>query len=404
MRHHHPALMLPLAAALLLSACSTTPAPSNTQGAAPAPASSSLPSKPSLTIPVAEPFGEAAWGVQVAPTWSTAKPLVTAERAVALDGATLLAFDAQGKQAWSLPWSPFAEDSRTSGTQPVLRLASPEVVAVVDLGKSEGEGLAKASYVAKVWLVRIADGSLVKEVTVPGIQSDGPDLGKIGLGFTAPGGKAVAVTPEGEVVDAPAPPSDAKVKGAATVGEHVLSLWQNKGSGFSATGWTSQEATPSASFTQAAPWGSDADTLLIGRWNDPFATGAVYRLLDAASGKEITDLDCGPSVEASLVTSPSRGWKVTGGLRLSPENKAECVGGGSGQKIVTFTAVTDVGRAFGMATAGGSESLFVDSTPGQEPKTSPLPDRVNPPLGVMNGNLAVHWDDRTGIITANPFS
>lgn len=37
-------------------------------------------------------------------------------------------------------------------------------------------------------------------------------------------------------------------------------------------------------------------------------------------------------------------------------------------------------------------------------KTSPLPERVNPPLGVMNGNLAVHWDDRTGIITANQFS
>jgi hypothetical protein len=277
-------------------------------------------------------------------------------------------------------------------------------LAVVDLGKSEGEGLAKASYVAKVWLVRIADGSLVKEVTIPGTESSLPDLDKIGLGFTVPGGKAVGVTPEGEVVDAPVPPSDAKVKGAATVGSHVFSLWENKGSGFSATGWTSQEATPSASFTRAAPWGSDADTLLIGRWNDPSATGAVYRLLDAASGKVITDLDCGPSVEASLVTSPSRGWKVTGGLRLSPENKAECVGGGSGQKSVTFTAVTDEGRAFGMATAGGSESLFVDSTPGQEPKTSPLPERVNPPLGVMNGNLAVHWDDRTGIITANQFS
>ena len=62
------------------------------------------------------------------------------------------------------------------------------------------------------------------------------------------------------------------------------------------------------------------------------------------------------------------------------------MGGGSGQKSVTFTAVTDEGRAFGMATAGGSESLFVDSTPGQEPKTSALPDRVNPPLGVMSGN------------------
>ena len=45
--------------------------------------------------------------------------------------------------------------------------------------------------------------------------------------------------------------------------------------------------------------------------------GSLYAL-DAASGKVITDLDCGPSVEASLVTSPSRGWKVTGNTCPAP--------------------------------------------------------------------------------------
>lgn len=71
---------------------------------------------------------------------------------------------------------------------------------------------------------------------------------------------------------------------------------------------------------------------------------------------------------------------------------------------MTFSAVTDEGRAFGSAGEGGSDTLFVDSTPGQEPQTHDLPEGARPPIGVMEGGLAVHWESRTGIITANPLA
>ena len=40
--------------------------------------------------------------------------------------------------------------------------------------------------------------------------------------------------------------------------------------------------------------------------------------------------------------------------------------------------------------------------PGEEPETSDLTEGVQPPIGVMEGGLAVHWDAKTGVITANP--
>lgn len=103
------------------------------------------------------------------------------------------------------------------------------------------------------------------------------------------------------------------------------------------------------------------------------------------------------------MVSPNSEWKVAGPLRLSPQNAGDCTGGGEGQRSVRFTAVTDDGRAFGLAGQGGADPLFVDSWPGEEPETSDLPEDARPPIGVMEGDLAIRWDSRTGIITANPF-
>jgi len=46
--------------------------------------------------------------------------------------------------------------------------------------------------------------------------------------------------------------------------------------------------------------------------------------------------------------------------------------------------------------------LLVDATPGQEPQTHELPEGAASPIGVMEGDLAIHWESKTGIITANP--
>jgi len=125
-------------------------------------------------------------------------------------------------------------------------------------------------------------------------------------------------------------------------------------------------------------------------------------VLDAASGNVLAAPECGPAVESQFVVSPDREWKVAGPLRLGPGNRVDCVGGGDGEKSVTFSAVTDEGRAFGTANEGGADPLLVDATPGSEPQTHALPDGSNPPIGVMESDLAIHWDIKSGIITANP--
>lgn len=366
---------------------------------------------PAHSLPVASVFGGPVWGMQIPPSWEQMTPIVTAQRVIALDDATVVAYDAQGAEAWATPWEPLAEEDRVVGTPPVLRQVSPDVVAVIDTGKVEGEGLATTTYAALVTLINVEDGAVMKEVTVPGSESDGPTLGEIGLGFALPDRSAVVVTPEGEIVEAPAAPADARLVGAASVGEHPIGLWEtgsvNTLASFGASGWSSTDSLPDEKTVLAQVFGSDADSLLLGRWNEPAAgsgeAGAIiFQVVDAASGQTFGTLECGPAVAQPFVVSPSREWKVTDSLRLSPQNEGDCTGGGEGQRTVRFTAVTDEGRAFGLAGQGGSEALFVDSKAGEEPETHDLPKGARSPIGVMEGGLAVHWDAETGIITANP--
>ena len=366
---------------------------------------------PTHSLPVASAFGEPAWGTQVPPSWEQMTPVITAQRVIALSDATVVAYDAQGAEAWSTDWQPLAEEDRAVGTPPVLRQVSPEVVAVIDTGKVEGEGLSTSTYAAQVTLISIGDGALIEEVTVPGSESDTPELAEIGLGFALPDRSAVIVTPEGEIVEAPAAHADARLVGAVSVGQHPIGLWETGSvstlSSFGGSGWSSDDLLPNEATTNAQVFGSDADTLVLGRWNEPTAGrgegGEVaFQVLDAASGQVVTPLECGPSVATQFLVSPDREWKVVGPLRLDAENTGDCTGGGEGQRSVTFSAVTDEGRAFGLAGQGGSDALFVDSRPGEEAETSDLPQGARPPIGIMEGNLAVHWDAETGIITANP--
>lgn len=365
---------------------------------------------PTHSLPVASAFGEPAWGMQVPPSWEQMTPVITAQRVIALSDATVVAYDAQGAEAWSTDWQPLAEEDRAAGTPPVLRQVSPEVVAVIDTGKVDGDGLSTSTYAAQVTLIRIEDGALIEEVTVPGSESDSPELAEIGLGFALPDRSAVIVTPEGEIVEAPAAHADARLVGAVSVGQHPIGVWETGSvstlSSFGASGWSSDDLLPNEKAANAQVFSSDAHTLLLGRWNEPTAgrgeAGAVvFQVLDAASGKVMASPECGPATASQFVVSPDRQWKVAGPLRISPQNTGDCTGGGEGQRSVTFTAVTDEGRAFGLAGQGGSDALFVDSKPGEEPETSDLTEGARPPIGVMEGGLAVHWDAKTGVITAN---
>lgn len=376
-------LPLLLTAAISLTACASGEADRQ------APTDQSVPSTaeqttigPTHSLPVASVFGEPAWGMQIPPSWEQMTPIVTAQQVIALSSASVVAYDAQGAEAWSTDWQPLAEEDRAVGTPPVLRQVSPEVVAVIDTGKVEGEGLSTSTYAAQVTLISIGDGALIEEVTVPGSESDTPELAEIGLGFALPDRSAVIVTPEGEIVEAPAAHADARLVGAVSVGQHPIGLWETGSvstlSSFGGSGWSSDDLLPNEATTNAQVFGSDADTLVLGRWNEPTAGrgegGEVaFQVLDAASGEVLSTPECGPATASPFVVSPNSEWKVAGSLRLSPQNTGDCTGGGEGQRSVTFSAVTDEGRAFGLAGQGGSDALFVDSRPGEEPETSDLP-------------------------------
>jgi len=88
-------------------------------------------------------------------------------------------------------------------------------------------------------------------------------------------------------------------------------------------------------------------------------------------------------------------------------NEIRCFGAGpvpiAGQENeprIALTAVTDDGTAFGITSNGD----FVVVQPGAEPVISPMPEGALPPIGVMSGNIAIHWDPATGAITANPIT
>lgn len=398
-------LRLPLAAALATVTCVTvsacSAAPSTPPSEAPTP---SVASTPPVSLPVAEVFDAPSWGVQFSQASVQKRPVVTAQRLIILDGQQVRALDAQGKDAWTAPWQGFTDDARDKGSDgyPFLRQVSPDVVAVVDGGKAQGEGLDEDTHQVKVMLVKIQDGSVVKNVTVPGTSSEIPKIGSIGLAFALPNGGVSVVTPDGNVVAAPTV-SAAKATGGASVGSTGIAVWESGGSnttsGFAGPGWTSRKIAPEGQFTSASVEASDADRLLVGRWVVPSlsASKVQVQVLDAATGKVLNKPSCEPDPTMHLlVASPNRQHLVAGPMRLESNGKADCIGGSEGQKRATLTAVTDDGRAFGFAGTG-----LVDVAADGTAKVVPLPDGAEAPIGVMEGNIAIHWDAAKAIVTGN---
>jgi len=106
-----------------------------------------------------------------------------------------------------------------------------------------------------------------------------------------------------------------------------------------------------------------------------------------------------------MATSPDREWKAIGSLRLNPETEPECFGGGTDERTVTLTAITDEGRAFGVADEPGHAStpLQVDLAPDGTVTTHEVPTHgLSAPIGFLAGDLAVHWHD--DVLTVNPLA
>lgn len=409
MRQPVTRLVLAVVTCVTVAACSSSPAsePPPTSASAPdsgAPAESAhVPS-----VPVADVFGPATWGLLL-PTTDTQgpPPVVTADRVIFLEGETVRALGPDGKQAWEGTWDAFTADTRSGGASgyPFLRQVSPEVVAVVDGGRASGEGLDRDSYDTRVALFNIADGKVIKEVVLQGTEGEAPQPGEIGLGFYLggdPQGTVSVVLSDGEVKEL-LPVEGQRTAGAATIGDTALTITgdhQPVPDGFNGPGYDSASLAPSPKHTLGSVQASNADNWLVGRFVVPMGE-AAYRVFEADSGRLLAEPNCDPNEADAITMSPDRSWGVLGPMRLDSEGNATCFGG-ENQRKVRLTAVTDDGRAFGLASQSGADDLLVDADHSGEVSTTELPEGAAPPVGVMNDGLAIHWDPHTATLTANP--
>ncbi|OLT39431.1 hypothetical protein BJF86_08380 [Serinicoccus sp. CNJ-927] len=332
-------------------------------------------------------------------------PVVTAERIVVLDGTQVRALDTEGQESWSQGWEAFTADERGPGSPyPLLRQVSPEVVAVVDGGRSDGEGLDADTQEVRVTLLDIASGAVIEEVSVEGGERFLPEIGESGLGFlvrTDSGEReAVAVTPTGEVETLTA--TDDLV-GVVTVGDQAFTLSggsEEAPERFAGASFTSEDLAPGPEFEIGAIEASNAEDRLLVRFAVPYGEG-MLQVLDAESGEVLSEPECDPPTATLSVTSPDREWGVLESMRINANGEVECVGGGEGERRVVLHAITDSGRAFGVAHQGANETRFVDLAPSGEPVVSDLAEGARLPIGVMDGGLAIHWDPADAILTAN---
>lgn len=255
------------------TACSSSPA-STPPSAGASDAGAPAESEHVPTLPVADRFDAAKWGLLLPTTENPGPPpIVTSERVIFLEGEKVRALGPDGKEVWSGTWDAFTTDTRSGGASgyPFLRQVSPDVVAVVDGGQTAGEGLDKDIQGVRVALFKIADGSLIKEVDLQGAQGFVPEPGEIGLGFFLAGdpeGTASVVLPDGAVKELSAV-EGGKTAGAATVGDVAMTITgdhQPVPDGFTGPGYDSASLAPSPKHTLGSVQASNADNWAVGRW------------------------------------------------------------------------------------------------------------------------------------------
>lgn len=342
---------------------------------------------PQASLPVVEEvFGAAEWSLNVPPEGEL---LVTPTRAVSHDDTTVFAVDAGGEEAWSVPLDLLDQRETAIGNQtnynPTMRLVDTETVAVIETGLRQGSGLEAALNVARVTLIDLESGQ-TQQVDLEGTENDAPAVDTFGLYFEpAVGGAetlAYTVDAAGTVTEYG---QDADPSPIAVVGDHVL-----MDSHDDTADWTG------APLPDAFLWSSDGENLAMAGNSD------TYAWIDLDTGQAVAEGPCGTNVPELIARSPNGEFRAYGGFVFEvAAAQSRCVGGSDGERTVTFTAVDDEGRAYGVVPPDGDSGLLVVADlEGEE--TYPLPAGSAPVRGIMEGGIAVHWDVAGGIVTGNP--
>lgn len=395
-RHHH-ALTAGVLLALALTACGTTPATSPSPST-PTPDSTTGSVSPADNIPgqptaspapavsgpkTASAFGPAVWAIKPnIDAVATAKAHVFGNRVVLRTATETVAYDSQGKEVWRI--------THNAPTPATIVPMSPTVIGLVNTGKSDDSGLAQSKPQMQVRVVNLTDGTTIAERTIVAASNVAPELTTPGLGLTNFQGPTQAITSDGTVHTVEG------VDQAGTVGDTVIRM---RNQVVSTGRWTSDAFWDDPRLTNASIIAANTTNLLLIRGQSGLDHHDV--LIDAATGDEYARPTCVSGIAYKPMTSSPNGkWNVIDGAIISPDHEVTCIGGGEGQKQVNLFAVTDQGRAFGTTTQG--TSLLVDAHPGGTPTTEELAPGAVLPAGVIDGDLAVHWDPSAGVLSANP--
>lgn len=276
-------------------------------------------------------------------------------------------------------------------------------MALVSQGENTGEGLDADTYATRVTLWSLDSGDEIASLDIPGTEVDWPDPARFGLGFALPDGSGLVVRPDGsteELAEAGVPSTSASGEWAeeiAVVGDTVLQRGED--STYTADGWDTFSAAPSDTTATDIRGVIGTDAIVV-RWYSGQGAGGTESgaVLDPSTGEVLAPVEaCIPPVAEYATVSPSGDYAVLGSL-LWDGQTAACIGGGDGQRQVVLTAISDDGRAYGRAEG---DDLLVEVPSTGEPTTSALPEGALPPIGIMDGDLAIHYDP-DGVITANP--
>lgn len=391
------------AAATTVSACAGESQPGISDEEPSSPAKRPKPGEPARhasdeSFPVGEPFGEAAWSIgEVRDSSDTAA--VRGDRLIIhreVYPKSVTSYAPDGSEVWYFDL-PGRGDPDIYDVQ-IL----DEVVAILTRAEVDGEGLEESSFVAKVLLLSIQDGSVVTETDLPIEDSHAfPPANLIGDG--------VYMTEGGELRDIPAENTTPKFIDGVPVWTEAGD--SGNGEVLSAENWQGLEY----SFAERKEVVNRERGLVLVDEPDTDDESLVGHILNIHTGDVLFSITSETNAFAehevgrywspvgdgeSSVCSPSGEFSVSGALWIS-ESEGRCIGGGDGQQNVTLTAVDDAGTAYGIS----EESKLVTVPAGGEAQVSDLPEvgapnTPSPPFAIMDGGLALHWDGLT--VTANP--
>lgn len=379
--------------ALTLTGCADggdTPAPRATTTTSSAPSAAPTDEEQTPAVPVGAPFEDASWSLDAR---SDALVLVTPDRLITdgpvLDGAlAITAWSADGEQVWSHEISEGVTDIR----------ALSETVAFVERREVKGTGLDKTRLVIIVTLLSLDDGEIVAEVEVPDSE-----IGRHGLTFSIKNPDWGSAGSDGFILVAEDGTTQEINPGYAEDVDAVASIpfWSNT-SELQTESWNSRDLGLGMSSVMVIDPGQG---LLLLQDTSGNGEADTFSMVQAETGAILYTVSCptdqygwgasGGNDGTLAQNSPNRQYGVAGRLTFSA-TESRCVGGGD-QQNVTLTAVDDDGTAYG-ETADGQ---LVVVALGGEPQVSELPAGARSPIGVMKGDIAVHRDERTGVVTGN---